>query len=763
MVTGVLAASPTTLDFEGVLPGDTARRTLTIENDGDEPLTLGALAVEPAEGAVFSIVGGTCAPGLSLAAGTSCGLALEFRPVESDVASTADVVIGASGGQEQRVALRGHALKRGQLEIAVPAPGEDDFGDVLVGDALVRTFRVANPGAQLSGVLTLQGSVGFEIQASAAEGDCGAETSLIDGQSCAIHVRFAPTERGPAQGALTVSSELAGASSLALRGNGVAPAALVAGASEIDFGRVATGATARETLGLGNGGDQAMPPPTLSVKSADPTQAAAFSVESDCSADLGFEQSCEAQLTFAPSTAVAHAATLEIVAEPGGQTSVLLLGRAIVPGSLQLAPVATGGADFGDVAVGTPLMRSFTLMNPGGEPSGPVTLRTDDAAFVVSPRECAALEPTGLVDAASCTFDVTFTPRNAMAVAARLLAVSGTLGEVGLELRGRGRAPARLEATTKHDFGMLVVGGAPAAANQLTWTVNNDGDLATGDLELAETNPYEFRVDENDCAGEPVPGRASCQLHIAFWPTEPGQRSGSITVTDTGSGDTLTLALTGVGLARLGDACGDGVDCDRGLACTACSDGSQKCTEVDGCCEACPGDQTCQAGSCACADGEIACGSDGACIPNDPIDGICCAEADACPTCHTCDLATGTCAVAPQAPCGSESEPRVCTASGACVRSCTIDVGCGEACTTCVDGACVPVPADPVTTCFSSQIVSGYCSGDAGGCVQCLEDGHCSSLVCNASHQCACSETIGCGTGTCAEDGFCVLPEPVMQ
>lgn len=757
IVTGKLAASPTMLDFEGVLPGASARRTLSIENAGDEPLTLDALAVEPAEGAVFSVVGGTCGVGLSLAGGTSCNVELEFRPVDEDVVSAAEVVIGATGGQLQRVALSGRALRPGELRIRVVTPGDDDFGDVLVGDGLVRTFQIENPGTQPSGALTFQGSEGFEIAPSTAAGDCTAETTLVDAQSCAVHVRFAPTERGPVQGALTVTSEGVGASSVPLAGNGVAPAALVASAAEIDFGRTTTGTTARNTLAVSNTGDQAMAPPMLELKSADSKQAAAFSFVSDCSAPLGFEQSCEVQLAFSPSMALAHSATLEIVAEPGGHASVLLLGQAIEPGSLELAAVAPGGADFGDVALGSGSMRAFTLKNPGGEPSGPVTLRTDDAAFVVSPRACGELEPSGLVDDASCTFDVTFTPRTAAAVVARLLATSAVLGEVGLELRGRGRAPAQLEATTIHDFGMLLVGAEPAAANQLAWTVSNGGDVATGDLDVVSDNPYEFRVDEDGCSGEPVPARGSCQLHIAFSPSEPGQRRGSITVTDAGSGDTLTLALTGVGLAGAGMACGDGVDCDRDLACAACSDGSRKCT-ASGCCDTCPGEQVClEDGSCGCPGTEIDCG-DGVCIPDDATDDMCCAAADACPVCRSC--VAGACApAAALTACDSGAEgAHVCTAGGVCALACSVDADCGAPCLWCSEGACIPQPVD--TTCSASNIISGYCSGAEGACLQCLQDAHCPSLMCDvATHQCVCSPTAGCASGTCV-DGLCVLPEP---
>jgi len=744
MVTGVLATSTTTLDFEGVLPGETARRTLTIENAGDEPLTLGGFALEPTEGTDFSIVGGTCAAGQVLAAGASCDLELEFRPVTSEATSTAEVVIGAAGDQTQRIALTGRALKRGQLEITVPTPGDEEFGDVLLGEGLVHTFQVANPGAQPSGALTLQGTNGFEIAPSAAAGDCTPETSLIDGQTCAIHVRFAPTERGAVEGALTVSSELAGASSLALGGNGLAPAALTLAVSEINFGRVTTGTTARGAFGLSNAGDQGLPSPSFELKGA---QAAAFTFESGCSAELGFEETCEVALTFAPSAASSSSATLEIAAEPGGRASVLLLGQGILPGSLELAPVAEDGTDFGDVALGGWVMRSFTLTNPGGEPSGPLTLRTDNAAFAVSPRECGALEPGGLVDDASCTFDVTFTPTHATAAVARLLATSAALGEVSLELRGRGRAPARLDAVTLHDFGMLPVGVAPGADNQLTWVLNNTGDLPTGELAVVSDHPDEFVITEGEdsCSGAQIPARDSCQLGITFWPRDTGQISGAINVTDTGSGATLTLALTGFGqrLVGLGEACGEDAACEATLSCTRCLDGIERCAPVGGCC---PTDQDC---------------GDGVCISADRTDASCCEASPECSPCQACDPSGRACEPLER----GSSDPGcvsaagatlLCSGQGSCFEpECTSDAECNDLCKRCQSYQCENV-ALRGDTCFSGSIISGYCTGDSTGCVRCLEDAHCAPLLCDTNDgTCFCNDDSQCAPGTCS-NGACL-------
>ena len=89
IVAGLLTASAPTLDFEGVIPTQAAQRSLTIENQGDVPLTLGGAALEPA-GGVFSILSSTCGAGVELGAGERCDVDLEFRATEAEVTSAAD-------------------------------------------------------------------------------------------------------------------------------------------------------------------------------------------------------------------------------------------------------------------------------------------------------------------------------------------------------------------------------------------------------------------------------------------------------------------------------------------------------------------------------------------------------------------------------------------------------------------------------------------------------------------------------------------------
>jgi hypothetical protein len=798
IVAGLLGVSEATLDFEGVIPGRAAQRNLTLENEGDLPLTLGSAELEPAAG-VFSVLNSTCGAGVALGAGARCSVDLEFRPTDADVRSEAELVVGVlEGEQVQRIALTGLALQPGNMVVAPPAPGEENFGDVLLGENLVRVFQISNPGAQPSGLLELAATNGFVTDPGTAQGDCTAETSLVDNQSCAVHVRFAPRERGAAAGVLTVSSELAGASSLSLSGSGLAPAAVDV-AAEVNFGRLTTGESGQSAITVRNTGDQPLPPPTFQVSGVNPAQARAFTFVSGCSAPLGLEESCEVTLAFAPTLASPHSATLDLTAEPGGRASVLLLGQAIVPGSLVLAPAEGGSTDFGDVAIGASGSSFFTLTNPGGEPAGALTLRSDNAAFAVSPGDCNEGDPAGLIDGAACTFEVTFTPTDRKPAAGRLLALSGALGEVNVQLRGRGRGPAKLEATLTRDLGQANLGVDPGPLNQFTWTVNNTGDLPSGELALANTNRAEFELSNDTCSGSEVAARASCQVLIGFRPSEAGPRTGSITITDADSATSLALTLTGLGqrIAQPGESCvnatcaegfctagkccdracdrtcqvcsdagscvdqvslescgsGSGrcfgveqcllpagapcaadADCGGGLVCKDCAAGGKQCTAPADCCGECPDGLTCVGGSCGCAANQTPCGG-GLCIPEgDPL--ACCpGSVTSCPA----------------------SAP-LCTASGRCAQ-CLTDDNC-RGCETCNDGLCSAISRGQAGRCPLEAPLcdgAGECfappctiEGSAEGCSACSK---CESFACV---QVGAGDACTIGTGLCNAGGGCV-------
>jgi len=606
---GLLVAGTSTLDFRGVVLGDGALRTLVLSNAGDEPVTLlGARLEPPPTTQGFSIESSYCGAGRVLEGGTTCSVQLEFRPGDVAQEVTADLVAEAAGAAAPlRVPLRGTGLESGRLELTAEGDGLTDFGEVLLDDSQVRVFRVLNPTPQPSGVLSLSVSDGFGLAPSSTPDACieGA-TSLAQAQSCTIGVSFSPAVREPYQGSLTVVSALAGAKSLPLTARGIVPA-LLGVEPELDFGRVFTNAPSSRTLAVVNRGDRESSPPTFEL-SGPPTGApSTFTFTSTCDRALAAGERCELSVSFAPTQALPYAANLTLASDPGGVRSVLFLGEGLVPGSLVLVAAEGATPDFGDVAIGTTTSRDFTLTNPGAAPSGPLVFQADDDRFVVSEGDCNQGDPAGLVNGASCTFSVQFSPSDSSALTSNLVVQSAGAGLSGVELTGRGRQPATLEATGNRDLGRANIGQATLTSpeNEFVWTLNNTGDLPSSALVVANDNMAEFVIGNDLCNGAVVPGLGSCTLSLRFVPAAVGARTATVTVSDPIGERAATLALTGTGvqLAALGESCVN-AECAEG----SCSAGVCCDVPCDGTCQVCmAGVCTDQANREPCGDGNARC------------------------------------------------------------------------------------------------------------------------------------------------------------
>lgn len=724
LLQGVLSPSIDALDFGGVVLQQSGQSALRFENTGDQPLTLGGARLEPVEATQFSILDSDCADGMALAGGVSCGVQLQYRPTAIGVEDSAELVLDVAGGEPLRLPLSGRGLQAGALALsAVDAAAGPDFGDVLVGETRTHGFVIANPGQQPSGVLSLSASGGFQIVTPPEGTDCvDGSTSLATGESCTVRVSLVPAERQSLAGALTVSSALAGASSLALTARAVLGPSIDV-VSQLDFGRVLTNAFGVRTITIRNAGDLELPVPSIDVVSDSPAQQAAFVPSSTCSAPLAFDQTCDVSVTWTPTEPVPHSANLRIVAEPGDTASVLLLGQALSPGSLVLAVADAAGPDFGDVPLGATATRSFVLTNPGNEPSGRITVSSDDNHFSPSLGDCNTGSPDGLVDGSACTFSVVFTPDGSEALVANLTVQSPGAGRTGVEVRGRGRAPATLTATGNRDLGRARIGQAALTepANSFAWTVNNDGDLPTAALLVESSNGAEFVISGDTCSTQALAGHSSCEMAIRFVPAEPpGMRQASITVTEGAGGSAATVALTGlaVRLAQPGQPCIN-AECATGV----CTGGV--CCDV-----AC--DQTCQvcsaAGVCQNQANQEPCGTGGArCFGVNecklPADAPC-GGPDDCGGDLLCKACTngGSRCTAPAGCCGP------CPGSTSCQNG---TCGCAADEVECGNNLCIPTDRNDVCCPVSPRCPGGIpqCRND-GQCVQCLDDSHCTCGAC---------------------------------
>jgi hypothetical protein len=734
---GLLEASATGIDFDGVLLTQSSRRSIKLTNGGDQPLELQDTVLSPAGVEGFTIANSDCAAGTLLMGGGSCSVEVEFRPLAVDLEMAAELVASYVGAALPLVVpLRGIGLLPGSLELSAVTAGKENFGDVLVGESVEQVFQIQNPSAQPSGAISWATSGAFEVVTPPDPGEClPGVTSLVDGESCALRVRFAPTLREVSNGTFTINSSLAGATGLTLLGRGVI-AGQVRADTEVNFGRVLTAASADRTLTLSNVGDQPLAPPTLALSGADPAQVAAFAFEPACSVPLALGEECSVTLRFAPTVAVPHAATLQLSSPGSEPTSVLLLGEALVPGSLVIIPAVGGSADFGDVAIGTSSTRSFTITNPGAVPSGPLTIATDNNQFAVALGDCATAD---LVDGSSCTFDVSLAPTDSLSAAANVSVQSPGGGRAGIAVTGRGRQKAALSATGNRDLGRANIGQAALTApeNEFTWTVNNTGDLATGALALANDNPTEFGVTADTCTGLTIAGKASCAMTIRFRPAVAGPRTGRITVSDPVGLLSAPLVLTGLGVQLVGpgESCVN-ADCQTG-----------ECTRAGVCCDtAC--DRVCEVcsatGICTAQTTRQACGNGAACFGVDQCklqEGAACTAVGGAQQCGSgfCERRLG----------GAGDGDRICCLEGcAAGLACNAQGRCEQP--TAGDGAVCGRPGD--LPC-GANLVCKQCVGSGSGQSQCKPAAACCG-TCGAGLECVNGSSCGCPVGVNGQRGI---------
>jgi hypothetical protein len=739
---GLLSVSTEDVDFKGVAIGLSAQDQVTLKNDGDQPLTLAGVSLVDDATGDFAIASSDCGAAAVLPAGGVCIVTVEFRPKAVASGSSATLQIATAEGATSSVPLHGEGLEPGSIVVAPAAGALDDFGGVLLGEAREQAFEVTNPGTQPSGPLTLTASSDFSILTTApVAGECLAgQTSLVNGESCSVRVSFAPTQRGVLTGLLTIGSSLAGGTSRPLTGTGVTPATLEVSVEELNFGRIVTGSSAPGSVTIKNTGDQELPPPSANLVNPAGGAVEGFTLANGCTAALALDQTCEIGITFAPVRAVAHAATLRVESTPGGSVTTLLVGEAFPPGALVAAVAAGNATDFGDVAIGESRLQSFTLTNPGGVPSGRITITTNINTFSVDPGDCNAVAG-GLVDGGTCTFKVKFEPNTSEPANASISVTSPGAGNTALAVSGRGRVPAALNGSNVFNFGTVNIGqvGGPRP-----WTVSNPGDLATGPMTVQVTNP-EFEITQDTCSATSLGGRLSCSMNVSFRPRAAGARTGSVSVSS-GALTAAVLTLQGDGhqLSALGQGCTADGDCSNGV-CTKGANATRVCCQA-----ACGGTcQFCNAqGACETQGQNVACGNGGVCFGVNacllPNGGGCSANGGG------AECGNGNCETA---------------ANGLGLVCCGQDCGGSQRCSADFAGCALPAAGQgqvcaqggqTVAACgggFTCNAATGTCcpSGCTGPCQRCAANGQCEDLTgqqggCTPGQ--ICLNAAGCGTPT---------------
>jgi beta-lactamase superfamily II metal-dependent hydrolase/DNA/RNA endonuclease YhcR with UshA esterase domain len=314
--TAGLFVSPASIDFGTVAPGSSAAATVTIGNSDATSISLTPpFAIVGADAADFSVG----APGATLLApDASTSVAVSFQPAAPGV-KNATLQVTSAGGT-RTVALTGTGT----------CPG-------ITLDATLPGGRV---GSAYAGIVTASGDAGpFKFTLSTG--------SLPAGLTLAADGAVSGTPADVGSSTFTVQTTAAnGCSGSASFTIAIAPPALTASPSTVDYGIVAVPGSATASITLTN---NTAGPITLTTPFAiTGTNAAQFSAVAPAATTLAGGASTTVSVTFTPAAAGVKTATLAATSTGGGFATVVLTGAGSVATPVVISEIRFRGPSGGN-------------------------------------------------------------------------------------------------------------------------------------------------------------------------------------------------------------------------------------------------------------------------------------------------------------------------------------------------------------------------------------------------------------------------------
>jgi hypothetical protein len=244
---------------------------------------------------------------------------------------------------------------------------------------------------------------------------------------------------------------------------------------------------------------------------------------------------CTITVTFTPTALGIRKASIEITdSAPGSPQYISLTGSTSTVG-ITPASVAFGGQAVGVAGAAQPV----TITNVGTTALTITAVVTSGAFTETNDCTAAPLQPT-----ANCVVNVGFTP---IAPGPNIGALTITDSAPGspqvVLLTGTGVAgPVASLSTTTLTFASTTV-AATSPAQTITGTNTGGAPLTISNVGV--TGDF---AQANNCPTSLV-GGTKCEISVTFTPTAPGNRYGTLTITDNAGGSPQTITLSGIGAA----------------------------------------------------------------------------------------------------------------------------------------------------------------------------------------------------------------------
>lgn len=512
-------------DFGQVPLGQTVSAELTLQNPGNEPLTVDAIALNHPD----LVVSTPDAFPITITPGATAPLTIDYEPTTTGSWDATTVVTNSSVNAPQKaIQLHGEGVSASLL-----ASSDFDFGDVPIETTDTAAVWLKNAGqfATTLQAMTTDSPI-FTVIAPVLP------YTLAVQDSVQILLQANPEIPGPIDDVLTITATNVGdfTPQIDITGEATAPE-LTPNQTTLDFEAVPVGTVDTIDLVLSNSGTHLLNIWEFSFSNP----AFSLSDSPDFPLQIGPAQAQTVAIAFTPTEPIDYTAALTISSDAytQPQTVISLLGLGVAP---EIVLSATEH-DFGFIPVGTTQPWSLQISNEGTHEMLISGITTTHPVFSTQSLNYPVSVPVG----EAINVDVFFTPAQEQTYVGEVIINSNSfvnpIQTVGVN--GTGAAPDVELNAIAYDFGSVHL----TAFADWTLVVQNAGTAAFNLQNVTSDSP-DFVVLEPLSHPVLLQPNQSQEMVIRFDPTAKGPRSGTLTITTDAEATPREVALTGLAVAQ---------------------------------------------------------------------------------------------------------------------------------------------------------------------------------------------------------------------
>lgn len=519
---GVLSANSTSINFGSVAVGSNGTQSVTLTNTGTATVNLAQAAIT---GTAFTVVGGNPSP--SLAVGATATYQVQFTPTSSGATTGTLMVTSDASNSPLSISLSGTGT---QPTMAI-SPASLNFNNITMGQSSTQTVTLTNNGnANLMVTAANISGTGFGMSGLTLS------KPIPAGQAASFSVQFTPTSTTGASGSIVFTDNAPGSQqTLSITGSAVAAnSTLTANPGSFNFNNVAVNSSSPQTITLMNNGTAAV---TINQVT---TIGPGFS-----STGLTVGQSIAAGSTatftakFAPTATGLAAGNISLVTTASNPTLSIPLSGTGIQGSLAANPASIG---FTSLQVGSSGSVPVTLSNQGTAPVSITGHSITGTGFTLT----GWTAPASLNPGQTTSFTVTFSPTGPGAARGNVSITNSLPGSpLMIALTGTGLQAQISANPTSVAFANVVVGNS----NSQPITLRNGGTSTLTFSQVSTTGAASGFSSSGITTSTTIAAGASATLNAIFTPGSPTSVTGSIMLTTNGAPSSLTINLSGTGVA----------------------------------------------------------------------------------------------------------------------------------------------------------------------------------------------------------------------